>query len=113
MASFFAQVFTATLENLNFFFLPFSSIVTKPILVTLSVKGQISITLEASIGFSNLTICPGVVHIFLTCLVTIFTSFTTILFFSFKTLTTSALVFLSFHESTSTLSQVLIFISID
>jgi len=55
-ASFFAQVFTATLENLNFFFLPFSSIVTKPILVTLSVKGQISITLEASIGFSNLTI---------------------------------------------------------
>jgi hypothetical protein len=108
------QDFTATLENLNFFFLPFSSIVTKPILVTLSVKGQTSITLEEQIGFSNLTICPGVVHDFFICLVTTLIPFTIILFFSFKTFTTSALTFLSlvFHESTSTLSQVLIFISI-
>jgi hypothetical protein len=56
LSVFLAQDFTAILENLNFFFLVFSSTITKPIFVGLSVKGQISITLEVSIGFSNFAI---------------------------------------------------------
>jgi hypothetical protein len=47
---------TAFFENLNFLVFHFSSILTNPTLVGFFVKGQTSITDEASIAFSNFTI---------------------------------------------------------
>jgi hypothetical protein len=103
---------TAFLENLNFFVFHFSSDTTYQILVGFFVNGQTNITLDASIGFSILIICHGLVHIFLICLVTIQTPFTKILFLSLYTFKTSASVHLSasFHAITITLSHFLIFI---
>jgi len=104
--------FRAFLENLNFLLTPFSSTKTYHILVGFQVKGQINLTLETSIGFSNLTICQGLAQLFFTCLVTIFIHETKILLVSLKTFNTSACFSLSsfFQEIISTLSHFLIFI---
>ena len=92
----------AFFEYRNFLLFPFSSTITYPIRVGLSVNGQISITLEASIAFSNFTIWPGVVPDFFMCRVTTFIHFTTTLFVLRKTFRTSAFCprsfFFSWHD---------------
>jgi hypothetical protein len=93
-------------------FFHFSSTVTTPTLVGFFVKGQTSITQDASIGFSILIICHGVVPAFLICLVTIPTHSINTLLSSFNTFNTFACFHLStsFQAITCTKSQTLIFI---
>jgi hypothetical protein len=101
---------TAFLENLNFLVFPFSSIITNQTLVGFSVKGHRSIALEASIAFSILRICPGVVPCFLICFVTTFTHSTRILFVIGNTLSTFPFFHLSLPAIITTVSSDLIFI---
>jgi hypothetical protein len=91
----------------------FSSTVTIQTLVGFLVKGHTNITQDASIGFSIFTICPGVVHDFFMCLVTILTQSSNILLLSLFTFNTLVCLPLSafLPDITCTKSQTLIFIN--